>query len=147
VSSAAGHPARARSLAVGPPEGAVGRCRDFVRKVLAEWGWPAGPEQRPVLDDVLLIVSELAANARMFAGGPEELRLRLEQGRLLVEIADASPAPPVLRPTGDPARPGGHGLHVVDRLARAWGYELRGGGKTVWCEVAARRPAGPAAVR
>ncbi|MFJ9847062.1 hypothetical protein ACIRYZ_42875 [Kitasatospora sp. NPDC101155] len=43
--------------------------------------------------------------------------------------------PPQLRPRTDPARPGGHGLHVVYWLARAWGSLPEGDGKSVWLEV------------
>jgi hypothetical protein len=142
-----GHRARrTRRLVVARREGAVGCCRDFVRETLAQWGWVRGaaegrgaedPARAALLDDVLLMVSELAANACMFADGPSELRLGCDERRLRLEMADDSTTPPVLRPVFSAAAPGGHGLQVIDRLARSWGYDLGRSGKTVWFETAA----------
>ncbi|MED7947692.1 MULTISPECIES: ATP-binding protein [unclassified Streptomyces] len=133
-----------RRLALRGSDGAVQRCRDFSRRALLDWRWlPAdGDERQPdeerlaVAQDVLLMVSELVTNACLYApGGPRELRLRWDSVRLRVEVSDGSPVPPRLRPHADPGRPGGHGLRVVDRLARVWGSRPEGGGKQVWLEV------------
>ncbi|GHF38363.1 ATPase [Kitasatospora xanthocidica] len=129
---------RTRRLVLAGSEGAVQRSRDFSRRALASWDWlPAFTGERSaVTDDVLLMVSELVTNACMHApGGPRELRLSWNGVRLRVEVTDASPVPPRLRPFTDPGRPGGHGLRVVDRLARAWGSLPEGEGKLVWLEV------------
>ncbi|MBP0449142.1 ATP-binding protein [Kitasatospora sp. RG8] len=140
---------RTRRLRLEGAEGAVQRCRDFSRQALAAWHWLPGEdaaqqdeeeqeddEQRAVSQDVLLMVSELVTNACLHApGGPRELRLSWNGERLRVEVTDASPVPPQLRPHADPGRPGGHGLRVVDRLARAWGSLPEGTGKRVWLEV------------
>ncbi|MFD5461884.1 ATP-binding protein [Kitasatospora sp. NPDC127059] len=131
-------PGRARRLAFAGSEGAVQRSREFSRAALRSWGWmPAvDEEQLAVTEDVLLMVSELVTNACLHApGGPRELRMDWDGARLRVEVADASPVPPRLRLSADPARPGGHGLRVVDRLARAWGSVPEDGGKLVWLEV------------
>lgn len=96
--------------------------------------------RRTVAEDVLLLVSELVANACLHAGGPRELTLDLDEDRLRVEVTDGSRTPPLPRPLGDAASPGGHGLRVVERLSRAWGSEPRDGGKTVWLEVSVLRP-------
>ncbi|WP_395298179.1 ATP-binding protein [Kitasatospora hibisci] len=127
-----------RRLVLAGSEGAVQRCRDFSRAALFLWHWlpAADEEQLAVSEDVLLMVSELVTNACLHApGGPRELRLHWDGARLRVEVADASPVPPRLLVHGDPARPGGHGLRVVDRLARAWGSLPEGRGKLVWLEV------------
>ncbi|MFE9561515.1 ATP-binding protein [Streptomyces sp. NPDC006487] len=138
----------------------VGRCRDFTRRALTEWQWLPEPETdndsdsdsdsgdrdgranageddtTEAADDVLLLVSEVVANACMHAGGPNSLLLRYTAERLRIEVTDASPALPVHRLPTDPARPGGHGLLIVRRLARAWGADPVDGGKCVWVEVA-----------
>ncbi|MFE4971593.1 ATP-binding protein [Kitasatospora sp. NPDC056651] len=134
-----------RRLALAGRDGAVRRSRDFSRRALVSWHWlPAvDADRRAAAEDVLLMVSELVTNACLHArGGPRELRLSWNGARLRVEVADGSPVPPRLRPSMGPGRPGGHGLRVVDRLARAWGSRPEDGGKSVWLEVA--RPPVPA---
>ncbi|MFJ6617856.1 ATP-binding protein [Kitasatospora sp. NPDC091335] len=129
---------QARRLALAGSVGAVQRSREFSRRALVSWDWlPTVDEERlAAAEDVLLMVSELVTNACLHApGGPRELRLYWDGARLRVEVADASPVPPRLRPFAGAGRPGGHGLRVVDRLARAWGSQPEDGGKLVWLEV------------
>jgi anti-sigma regulatory factor (Ser/Thr protein kinase) len=118
--------------------GVVGRCREFVHASLAARGWldEPGEEQLAVVEDVLLMTSELVTNACLHAGGPRELAVS-GSGRagLRIEVLDTSPELPTLRPLTVPARPGGHGLRVVERLARNWGSEPRAEGKAVWFEI------------
>ncbi|MFE4519680.1 ATP-binding protein [Kitasatospora sp. NPDC056783] len=130
---------RTRRLALEGRDGAVRRSREFSRRALVSWHWLPAVDavRRAAAEDVLLMVSELVANACLHArGGPRELRLSWNGARLRVEVADDSPVPPRLRPSAGPGRPGGHGLRVVDRLARAWGSLPEDGGKSVWLEVA-----------
>jgi anti-sigma regulatory factor (Ser/Thr protein kinase) len=124
-------------LHLGGATGVVGRCRDFVSASLAARGWLDDPaeEQRAVVEDVLLMTSELVTNACLHAGGPQELAVSAAGDRLRIEVADASSDRPRLRPLAAPAYPGGHGLRVVQRLARSWGSEPRPGGKVVWFEI------------
>lgn len=127
-----------RRLALFGTKGVVSRCRDFSRQALADWNWiPAADEERQaVVDDVLLLVSEVVTNACLHAGGPTELVLNCTDERLRIEVSDGSPVRPQPRPPGDVTLPGGHGLIVFERLARNWGSTPRGEGKTVWLEVA-----------
>ncbi|MFE1551903.1 ATP-binding protein [Streptomyces sp. NPDC058718] len=140
-------PERSRVYVPGTEdENVVARCRDFTRQALAEWEWPlpgAGDDGvDPDAEDVLLLVSELVANARLHGEGLRSLRLRLTGDGLRIEVTDRSPVLPALQRPTDPTRPGGHGLLIVDRLARRWGAEPLDGGKRVWLEVSApRRPA------
>lgn len=122
----------------GATTGVVGRCRDFTRTALADWQWPGETES---VEDVLLLVSEVVTNACLHAGGPRELVLRHTLEGLRVEVSDDSPEPPTRRLPGNRALPGGHGLIVLDRLARSWGWvpsENGRPGKTVWLELPAR---------
>ncbi|MGW7457308.1 ATP-binding protein [Streptomyces sp. NPDC054797] len=147
---------RSRVFVLGPEdENVVTRCRDFTRRVLTDWDWlpargagtetetaadsEAEAEARAQAEDVLLLVSEVVANARLHGGGPSSLLLRRTGDGLRIEVTDRSPAPPVLQPRSDLAGPGGHGLLIVDRLARRWGSDPLDGGKRVWLEVAAPR--------
>ena len=123
------------------------RSRDFARRALAAWHWlpAATQEARDTAEDVLLLVSEVVANACLHGGGPNALLLDCDEDRLRIEVTDGSPAPPVPLPARSPSQagqPGGHGLLIVDRLARSWGSQPKPDGKCVWLEVAA-----PAAVR
>ncbi|MGW4806860.1 ATP-binding protein [Kitasatospora sp. NPDC004272] len=127
-----------RSLPLTAVPGTVARGREFTRLALRAWGWLPGPDPavRAVAEDVLLMTSELVTNACQHAAGPYLLELTRYGPLVRVAVRDADDRPPVLRPPRVPARPGGHGLRVVDRLATAWGSEpLVGGGKTVWLEV------------
>ncbi|MGW6573575.1 ATP-binding protein [Streptomyces sp. NPDC054945] len=117
----------------------VSRSRDFARQALTAWHWlPGTGEIRETAEDVLLLVSEVVANARLHGGGPRALVLDCSPERLRIEVTDGNPAPPVLVPphgSGDRGQPGGHGLLIVERLARDWGSESGVDGKRVWCEV------------
>ncbi|MGW5780534.1 ATP-binding protein [Streptomyces sp. NPDC003863] len=136
-----GPPDQVRRLVLHGTRGVVSRCRDFTAKALADWGWiPADSEEAGErVEDVLLLVSEVVTNACLHAGGPEEFVLRNGQGRLRVEVSDASPEHPRVRVPRSPALPGGHGLMVLDLLAAEWGSrdkEPGAVGKVVWLEVA-----------
>ncbi|MDQ0313093.1 anti-sigma regulatory factor (Ser/Thr protein kinase) [Kitasatospora herbaricolor] len=130
-----------RRLALSGLKGQVARGRDFTRQALADWNWPAGqdPHGQSTADDVLLVVSELLANACLHAGGPHELVLTASADGLRVEVLDGDSTVPVLRSPYEPGRPGGHGLHIVQKLADRWGVTPVQGGKSVWLEFAAGR--------
>jgi anti-sigma regulatory factor (Ser/Thr protein kinase) len=92
------------------------------------------------LDETLLLADELVSNAVIHAGGALELAVQAYEGRVWVEVRDASPELPVLRQPGD-TEEGGRGLQIVDRLAFAWGASpLPDNGKTVWFESAPPEP-------
>jgi anti-sigma regulatory factor (Ser/Thr protein kinase) len=124
-----------RLTLVGVP-GAVGRSRGAVREALRDWQWLPGEteEQQAAAEDALLVACELVTNACLHAGGATELVLHCTTERLRIEVGDNDPTPPAPRLPHRAGRPGGHGLHIVARLAGDWGSEPRPGGKTVWAE-------------
>lgn len=126
-------PAQIRRLLLRDTVDVVTRCRDFTRDALSEWHWMSTAREHA--EDVLLLVSEVVANACLHAGGPRTLVLDCTDERLRIEVADGSPIAPAPRPRSDPARPGGHGLLIVERLARGWGSVPTEDGKCVWLEV------------
>jgi anti-sigma regulatory factor (Ser/Thr protein kinase) len=95
--------------------------------------WPA-----ELLDQVVLLTSELVTNAVLHGRGPVELRIE-DDGRLIrIEISDGHPDP--LPRDGDrppDTQQSGRGLLIVDSLADRWGYRLHRAppGKTVWFEL------------
>ncbi|WP_441251763.1 ATP-binding protein [Kitasatospora sp. McL0602] len=107
-------------------------ARAFAGDVLA--AWRIGGAAR---EDILLVVSELVANARLHADRPHRVSLSRREGAVRVEVTDPSRARPVRR-TATPGRPGGYGLLVVERLATRWGSDLAPSGKSVWAECPLR---------
>jgi sigma-B regulation protein RsbU (phosphoserine phosphatase) len=88
-----------------------------------------------VLDDALLLVTELVTNAIVHAGTELELRLDTSSGGLRVEVVDSTPGH-LLRPQPlDDAREGGRGLFLLDALASAWGSTHTRAGKAVWFQL------------
>jgi anti-sigma regulatory factor (Ser/Thr protein kinase) len=105
-------------------------------------------ELEPVmLDDLLLVVSELVTNA--VRHGPDRGPIHLEVQRdhvVRIEVQDQGEG------FERPARPrprqefpiGGFGLTVVGRLATGWGVTRRGATTLVWAELPLQDDAGVA---
>lgn len=112
----------------------VATARRFVRETLSQWGL-ASP-----MDDALLVVSELAANALTHAESSYRVTLRAAGPALRIEVADAGAGSPEPQPlTVDEEH--GRGLHLVGALAASWGMESgEGGGKRVWAELPISTP-------
>lgn len=111
-----------------PTEGsAAWQARSAVRETLLDWGLEA------VLDNAVLLVSELVTNSLRYARGPIGVRV-MRGNSLLVEVSDTVPTPPHERyPTT--MEEGGRGIQLVSRQAFRWGTRHRGVGKTVWFEL------------
>jgi anti-sigma regulatory factor (Ser/Thr protein kinase) len=112
--------------------GAVPDARHHTRRVLA--GWDLGALAEPAE----LVVSELVTNAVQAcqaagADRPVQLRLAFDRVRVLIEVQDCSPQPPV--PAGaaddDESR---RGLCLVEAVSDAWDWypDPASGGKVVW---------------
>jgi two-component sensor histidine kinase len=86
------------------------------------------------IEDVRLVVSELASNAVHATGDEFVVVLEVHHGEAIVEVADtSSEIPRLLRP--DPTNPHGRGLQLVTALATTWGFERRAVGKAVWARL------------
>lgn len=91
-----------------------------------------------VVDDVLLIVSELVNNAVQHGRPAIELRLRVQPLAVDVSVLDHGPElPPAEPPVAHESATSGRGLSIIHTLAHAWGVEpLPGGdGKSVWAQL------------
>ncbi|MEU7481722.1 ATP-binding protein [Lentzea sp. NPDC042327] len=105
------------------------KIRRWTRSILGDLG-------EDDLLDVLMVITELAANVFDHARLPARLRLRRSDEPCVVNVVaeDASPDSPLLRPsTPDSVR--GRGMVIVNRLAERWGVVHRTVGKAVWAVI------------
>ncbi|MGH8998941.1 MAG: ATP-binding protein [Acidimicrobiia bacterium] len=91
------------------------------------------------LDDIALITSEVVTNALVHARSPVELTVQSLPDGIRIEVIDADPRPPVMRPAGA-SDVGGRGMHIVATVARTWGVTplSADAGKSVWFEFGPR---------
>src|SRR5258708_15841313 len=125
----------ARDDLVGPaayqPEpAAAGGARRFVRDTLRLWELTGRSDREDALvDDVVLLTSELVTNAVLHAGTPVQVTCRLlgdqPDGAVEIAVLDRRPAqlhPDLPRTAAEAAeRTNGRGLHLPSELASAWG--------------------------
>jgi anti-sigma regulatory factor (Ser/Thr protein kinase) len=107
-----------------------------VRRALAD-----RRDARWVMGDVMLVASELVANAVLHSGGKPDDRLsvelRLRPDAVVFSVSDPHRTRQVAEPAPDDRLNGGFGLRVVEQLASRWGAEQeRDGRYRVWAEVA-----------
>ncbi|WP_458247439.1 ATP-binding protein [Streptomyces sp. MAI_2237] len=113
-----------------------GQARAFTQRALVDWGLDR------CLDDALMVVSELTANAMLHArtcepgderGSDVRLRLTRRRAHLVCAVTDRSDAVPVSPHTPDSFQEHGRGLFLVEALAQHWGWtRYTPVGKTVW---------------
>ena len=136
----------------GPDPSAVGPARAFVRDAVRKWGGET------VVDDAVLIASELVTNAIVHAGTPAEVSCALlrdlsgEASAVRVAVADRHPGRAIPALNGGwedeavPAEGGksefgmpefgmserGRGLYLSTQLASSWGVQYTHAIKQVW---------------
>lgn len=103
-------------------------ARRFVTEKVSEWGLD------DLLDDALLVASELAANAVTHADSACRIRLSVTAATLRIDVIDTGAGTPEPQPTTW-MEERGRGLHLVDALTTAWGLEIVPEGKLVWAEL------------
>ena len=109
----------------------VSVARQFVRLHLT------GHDMQSLVDDVELVVSELATNAVAHAGTPFTVSLTWLDHTLVVEVKDDSPSGP-RRVHPDGLAAAGRGVVIVEVLSTTWGVKTyASGGKSVWAELRA----------
>jgi anti-sigma regulatory factor (Ser/Thr protein kinase) len=102
-------------------------AEDYVR-ALARASPPASAEHG---DDILLVVTELAANTIQYAPGPFQLRIRPTFDGVHVTLHDSSTTPPAPRPFRPSQGGGGIGWHLIHALADQVSVVVRPDGKDV----------------
>ncbi|MEU5716049.1 SpoIIE family protein phosphatase [Streptomyces sp. NPDC020403] len=125
----------ARAAATFDPVGrSVATARAFVRDTLQGWGYT------DVVDDAVVLTSELVTNAVVHAGtAADVLCLRTEDG-VRVEVSDHYPEREIPLQSsgldfGSPDREGGRGLLLCAALASRWGVEYSPAHKHVWFQL------------
>lgn len=119
-------------------EVSVPAARAFVTQNLLRQGCPDD-----LVDDVELVVSELATNALVHGQAEFTVKLRVLDEVVVVEVEDGSHVGPVLRAPGE-LDTNGRGVAIVEALSNDWGVSTyAGGGKSVWAEFAKRSIPGP----
>jgi len=127
------------TAAYQPERQAVGAARRFVRDIIRSWqrnGY--GPGQESLVDDAVLLTSELVTNAVLHAGTTMRVTCRLADGAVEITVQDYSPAqliPDRQRGTVPAERTGGRGLALPAQLASSWGVTYSPGSKAVWFRI------------
>ncbi|MGW0588569.1 ATP-binding protein [Streptosporangium sp. NPDC002607] len=112
-------------------------ARSMVRRELSLWGVD------DLIDDCVLVVSELVTNAVKHGGAACALRIRGDGGLVHGELFDPGAGAPRVC-ARDMEATGGRGLQIVDALADDWGVtHSPSGGKTVWFILSLPEPVRP----
>ncbi|MFF6984641.1 SpoIIE family protein phosphatase [Streptomyces sp. NPDC008343] len=112
----------------------VSMVRRTIEDTLAAWQMP------DLVDEAMLLASELVTNALLHADSAVDVRLREYPDRIRIEVRDTAAAPPIpsalaLTDSALAEAESGRGLIIVESLASAWGNSPSGRGKTVWFEL------------
>lgn len=120
-------------LHLAPRPGSSRASRDFIARILLDWGLS------PLIPSASLVVSELVNSSMIHAGTEIDLCVAWSMGALHLGVRDHGPS---LRPQRHPELDlHGGGLSIVADLARALGaLPTAGGGKVVWAVLDAPRP-------
>jgi len=107
------------------------------RRAVAECATRLGLDE--LVDDLLLLVSEMVTNAVRHGAPPVRLEVLADDLVVRLAVGDGHPGLPRPREVDDDAE-GGRGMVLVDLLAAEHGVRPQPPGKTVWASVP--RPGG-----
>jgi two-component sensor histidine kinase len=120
-------------LIMPPASGALAELRTWARSWLEQH-----PTQGVDPDNVVLSMTELVTNSIKHGAGPVHVELTGDTDNLLLIVSDCSEAMPRRQELTGEAETG-RGILILESLATRWGVQPEPtGGKTVWCEFAAR---------
>jgi anti-sigma regulatory factor (Ser/Thr protein kinase) len=131
---------RVASAAYQPEPKAAAAARRFVRDTLQDWVVTGAADGHGLVDDAVLLTSELVTNAVVHAGTPVQVTCRLSGGAVEVVVSDGHPGrlvPEAPEREAVPSeRTGGRGLLLPAALASAWGVAYGRASKAVWFRLA-----------
>ena len=84
-----------------------------------------------VVDDAVLLVSELVTNSVLHGGPPVVVAVDCDEATLQVRVRDGSSALPAPRDAAS-ADENGRGLALVAEMSADWGVDTEEDGKHVW---------------
>lgn len=128
------------SAPFGADPAAPGRARRLVVDALHRWG-----AADTFVNDLALVVSELATNAVRHADSSFSVTVRASGATLRVAVHDGAPLSGTVSEAWLIPQPL-HGLSLVDALCTSWGVEDTRHGKLVWAELAYESAAADARV-
>jgi serine phosphatase RsbU (regulator of sigma subunit)/anti-sigma regulatory factor (Ser/Thr protein kinase) len=114
----------------------LSRVRAYVADELRALGRTA------LIDDAVLVASELASNALLHANGIAGVSVTRRDTVVRIEVHDQTRVPPVMARQSLDAMTG-RGLRLVASLSKEWGAEPTDGGKVVWAELTETHTAHP----
>ncbi len=125
------------TAAYQPEPAAVAAARRFVRDTLRTWQVAGrSASQDELVDDAVLLTSELVTNAVVHAGTPVQVTCRLAAGAVEVVVLDRHPVQlipdPQLGAITEAERTSGRGLMLPSELASSWGVTYARTAKAVW---------------
>ena len=128
------------TAAYQPEPMAAAAARRFVRDTLQSWVVTGGDaDGHGLVDDAVLLTSELVTNAVVHAGTPVQVTCRLADDNVEVVVRDSQPASLVPEPPetdrGPTERTSGRGLLLPSALASAWGVTYGRTAKAVWFRI------------
>ncbi|HTJ37233.1 MAG TPA: SpoIIE family protein phosphatase [Dactylosporangium sp.] len=105
-----------------------GLAREAIRTIAHE------RDLGPILDEALLLVTELTTNSVVHAGTEVDLEITASDAGITVAVLDFRPGmiSPTIHDAGADLPERGRGLLLVEQLATAWGTTHFAGGKGVW---------------
>lgn len=133
-----GHRLWSHETSLDAEESSAAQARAFVSQHLLDHDMPH------LVDDIEVVVSELATNAMAHAQTPFTVILCGFDDTVVLEVSDASRAEPFLV-VARSLDTSGRGVAIVQALSRDWGVLSRAsGGKSVWAEFdSTARPRAP----
>jgi signal transduction histidine kinase len=115
-----------------------GHARRMSANALRQWG-----HGDRLVDDVTLVVSELASNAVRHARSPFSVTVRMRGSMVCIAVEDRAPLASAALHDCLTVQPL-HGLGLIDALCAGWGIEDTHDGKIVWAQLTCEAPVGRA---
>jgi serine phosphatase RsbU (regulator of sigma subunit)/anti-sigma regulatory factor (Ser/Thr protein kinase) len=131
---------RVATATYAPEPAAAAQARRFVRETLRSWGIPGpAPQVSSLVDDAVLLTSELVTNAVVHAGTQVMLTCRMRNKAVEVAVRDRHPARSLITSRQSPGdageRTSGRGLMLPSALATSWGVTYARTAKSVWFRI------------